>query len=533
MAFSFDAKTQADATSTGLTVSHTASASATLLVVGIVLRGFQTINSLTYGGQALTLAKEDALSTDQERTAIYYKVNPPTGANNLVVGLSASVQHSVSVSSWIATSPSLDVTGSATGTSTTPAASVSGAVGGLGIDCVSSESNSNPPFSSAGGDQTILHNVSAGGSGSWGIGTSYELSPSASETFNWTTGSGVGETWAHVVAVFTEGAAAVAPSFLAKPLLPRLAMFKVVDFALSFPLPAPVLPPSAVSESPTPGGAIADGFGPVVQVTATQGGAIAAGTAPTARASLTIGGAVAAGNSPVTQTSVTQGGASTGGSAPTARVPVGQGGATAGGFAPTESSAGSETPTPGGAVAGGFGPVARVTLTIGGAVASGTAPAVSTTVTQGGATAGGFGPSPARVTFSIGGAVAGGFAPSEVGPTTPTPGGAVAGGFGPTARVSLTIGGAVAGGLAPAQGNLVQIGGATAAGFGATVRVSLTIGGATAGGFEPSIPVVTPLPPYVASRPMSGLQNDSEGAVRSSGRSGGLTSAARGRIRRG
>lgn len=222
MAFTFDAKTSSSASSTGLTVSHTAAAGTNLLVCGIAIRGNQTITSITYGGAALTLAVETGLATDFERTAIYYKVSNATGANNLVVALSASVQHGVSISSWTAGStPSLDVVGSANGTSLAVAASVSGATGGMATDMASTEANNATPFSANGADQTVLHNVTINASNSFGMGSSYELSPAAAEQFDWTENSGAAETWAHVVAVFKEGAAAVVlPMLTMEPMSP-------------------------------------------------------------------------------------------------------------------------------------------------------------------------------------------------------------------------------------------------------------------------------------------------------------------------
>lgn len=206
MAFTFDAKVSASATSSGLTVSHTTGAGADLLVCGIALRGAQTINSLAYGGQALIFAVEEGRDADFERTAIYYLVSPPSGANNLVVGLSASVAHGVSISTWLSdATPSLDVTGTGEGQGGAVSASVSGAVGGLAIDCVSAEENVDPPFTAAGGDQTVLHNFSIAAN-TFGMGSSYELSPAANETFNWTLGGIQNETWAHVIAVFEEAA---------------------------------------------------------------------------------------------------------------------------------------------------------------------------------------------------------------------------------------------------------------------------------------------------------------------------------------
>ena len=206
--------------------------------------------------------------------------------------------------------------------------------------------------------------------------------------------------------------------------------------------------PGGTSETPTPGGATAGGFGPTVKVAVPQGGAVAGGVAPTEG-----GGG--------TSETPTPGGATAGGFAPVPRVAVPQGGATAQGLAPAP----------------------RTALTIGGAVAAGATPLPRVSVTQGGAQAGGFGAT-VRVAVPQGGAVAGGVAPSDGAAVeeTPTPGGAVAGGFSPSVRVSTAQGGASAAGLAPAPRATLTIQGAPAGGFGAAVRVALAAGGAVAGG---------------------------------------------------
>jgi hypothetical protein len=218
MAFTFDAKVSAGVTtSTGLTVSHTAGGSSNLLVCGIGIRGSQTITSITYAGAALSLAAETGYSLDFERTAIYYKVGNATGANNLVVSLSGSVAHAVSVSTYIAASApaSLDVTavtnGPGGGGGTPISTAVSGAVGGLGVDCCSTEAASTPPLVGVGGDQTVLHNF---GTGSWGITSTYELAPSATESFDY---ADPGDVFAHVVAIFKESGGGAATSFAPHP----------------------------------------------------------------------------------------------------------------------------------------------------------------------------------------------------------------------------------------------------------------------------------------------------------------------------
>lgn len=155
----------------------------------------------------------------------------------------------------------------------------------------------------------------------------------------------------------------------------------VPTFSYGVPILGPTKDASgAVSETPTPGGATAEGSGPTAKVAGNTGGADAAGSAPSASAAPTAGGATAAGTEPASTTTATptpgeaiaagqgagvQTGTGTGGgtgegAAPTAKVAVTPGGGIAGGTSPTDNSPVSETPTPGGAIAGGFSPTENI-----------------------------------------------------------------------------------------------------------------------------------------------------------------------------
>lgn len=101
---------------------------------------------------------------------------------------------------------------------------------------------------------------------------------------------------------------------------------------------------SAVTETPTPGGAGAGGTGPGGAAAASASGAAAGGPASGARGSADTGGAAAQGTGPTAAAAATPGGA------------------TAGGVSPVEPV--FETPTPGGASAGGAGPAATVPLSV-------------------------------------------------------------------------------------------------------------------------------------------------------------------------
>lgn len=197
------------------------------------------------------------------------------------------------------------------------------------------------------------------------------------------------------------------------------------------PVP-PVTPSTDVTESPTPGGATAAGFEPVVQVATPQGGATGAGQAPSPQVSVPQGGAVGQGFVPTAQASVPQGGA----------------------------------------VAAGQAPTASVTVTAGGAVGQGQTVTTSVPVPQGGSVAAGQ-TNLAVVTVTAGSATAGGFAPTDGGAVTetPTPGGATAAGVEPAPQAALTLSGAT--------GQGVQV---------SMILVPLDPGGAVAAGNAPDAP---------------------------------------------
>lgn len=71
------------------------------LVVGVSLVNSisQIVSSITYAGQSLTSAGAQSGST-LARIEIWYLVNPPTGANNLVTTLSASTTTIIGVTCW-------------------------------------------------------------------------------------------------------------------------------------------------------------------------------------------------------------------------------------------------------------------------------------------------------------------------------------------------------------------------------------------------------------------------------------------------
>lgn len=208
MAFTKGNSTTQNASSTGLTVSHNNNGN--FLTVGIGIRGSQTV-TMTYAGASMTLDEQRVHATDPERVAIFSLAGPAAGANNLVVSLSGSVLHFVSATSWTVDSGTaakeVSAERSNEGNNEQPSLTLPASAGGMAFDCVSSEEASSPPFVGPGVDQTQIHNT---GTGSYGIGTSYELAPSSGEVMSWTCGGGgpTTDTQQHCAVVYLEGGAA-------------------------------------------------------------------------------------------------------------------------------------------------------------------------------------------------------------------------------------------------------------------------------------------------------------------------------------
>jgi hypothetical protein len=92
MAIAFDAATDGGSTNsaTSWTFSHTVGVGSNRLLVvsvlGDVVSGANDITGVTYAGQAMTLATSVQTGSGANRkTYLYYLLNPPTGANNVVI----------------------------------------------------------------------------------------------------------------------------------------------------------------------------------------------------------------------------------------------------------------------------------------------------------------------------------------------------------------------------------------------------------------------------------------------------------------
>lgn len=114
-------------TASSFTWSHTTSGSNRILIVGVALRNnlSQTVSSVAYAGTSLTLIGVQNQGTI-DRVELWRLVAPATGANNVVVTLSASAKTAcgaVSLTGVDQTSP-IDQSGFALGTNSTPSVGV-------------------------------------------------------------------------------------------------------------------------------------------------------------------------------------------------------------------------------------------------------------------------------------------------------------------------------------------------------------------------------------------------------------------------
>ena len=197
----FDAKVQATEVSSGLTVAHTCTGDDRLIVVAVLVRGAQTVDGVTYDGDALTLAVDHEYPGGDMagRSSIWYLANPATGANDVEISLSGSVQHRVIVSSWTNADQAAPLDGTATGAadSNTASATVTTTVDDtMVVDAMMSEIDGATP--SVGSGQTSLF---ANNNGSWADAGSHEAKATAGNvTMSW--GFPFGWYWVSTAAAF-------------------------------------------------------------------------------------------------------------------------------------------------------------------------------------------------------------------------------------------------------------------------------------------------------------------------------------------
>lgn len=119
MAIAFDAATSDNGGSvTSLTTEHTCTGSDLVLIVGTsVGSSTQTVTGVTYNGVGMTKVAGSEVSQSQNgTTALWYLINPATGANDVVVSISSSQNISVGIASYTGASQSSQADVSSTNT---------------------------------------------------------------------------------------------------------------------------------------------------------------------------------------------------------------------------------------------------------------------------------------------------------------------------------------------------------------------------------------------------------------------------------
>ncbi len=160
-AIGHDASTSCTPTSANsFTWSHTTAGVRRILIVGVAIRNDsgQTVTGVTYGATALTQIGA-ATSGTSVRTELWRLVAPATGANDVVVTLSATAKASCGASSLTGVDQSspIDDSNFGTGTSTSPSTSVSASDGGWVVDALAFRAVNGPsgkPSATPGSGQT-------------------------------------------------------------------------------------------------------------------------------------------------------------------------------------------------------------------------------------------------------------------------------------------------------------------------------------------------------------------------------------------
>lgn len=157
------------------------------------------ISSVTYGGNAMTLASSQIVTGQSQTVAIYGLANPPAGAQTVVVNLPATncfaVASSVTVTGGNTTTV-FRASNGAEGSSTTPAVSVTSATGDLVFDMVAN-TGGNTTLTQSGSQTKRLTTINAG---TTSISASTLDASAGSTNMGWTLG--VSHPWAHVAVSF-------------------------------------------------------------------------------------------------------------------------------------------------------------------------------------------------------------------------------------------------------------------------------------------------------------------------------------------
>ncbi len=136
MAIAFDSSSNGAALpGSSLTYSHTCSGANRILFVGVDVFNPNTddVTSVTYGGLAMTQIIKTNISV--QRDYLYYLVNPPTGANNIVITKSTSVSIRSCSASYTGVKQSSQPDASASNTAASPVTSITKAITTIADNC--------------------------------------------------------------------------------------------------------------------------------------------------------------------------------------------------------------------------------------------------------------------------------------------------------------------------------------------------------------------------------------------------------------
>lgn len=180
------------------TWSHTCGGTNRILVVGVNARGLiantnTTVTGVTYNGVALTKIRHDSVDsgdTYRGRSELWYLIAPATGANDIVVTWTGSIDYAcngaISLTGIIQSASAIDANNGATAnTDTTPSVNVTA----VANNCYLIDSLYSRSLATVNSSQTTIFKVDTNSAGDT-AGMSYKLlSATGSATMAWTSGA--------------------------------------------------------------------------------------------------------------------------------------------------------------------------------------------------------------------------------------------------------------------------------------------------------------------------------------------------------
>lgn len=162
----YDTATSAEAgVQISVTTVHTRGANANIALIGAMNRKAppRTVVSVTYDGNACTVLEDNAIGN--QRTVLYYYLNPPAGAKNVTITWNGDPQYQaigcVTLNDCDPADP-VDVSGGATGNDGNGKVTVPSAVGDMVVDAFG-EQNIQDPLAGAGQTERVEEFAANGG----------------------------------------------------------------------------------------------------------------------------------------------------------------------------------------------------------------------------------------------------------------------------------------------------------------------------------------------------------------------------------